>query len=396
MATPTQTPFKVIVFGPTGQVGSATAIAAAKATTAAATAATAAATAATAEEVILAMRDVTKPLPACFRAFQDSFPGFPDFKRVQADLSDPRSVYEAVASFGGSVKRAFVYGVEKTKPSRTDPSGIGGGEDTETEKEEEEEEEEEDYMLSAFQALRQAGVDFVVLLSGYALQGSAEEVVARHDNDDTREEEKDIIGYGHARQELSLRKAFFGSPSNSVAIRAGYFASNTLIWRRAILSGKKEIKLKLKAPFTAKFDFVSTGDVGAVCGTILANNNGLPSQKGNIIMVPDSNAMEIVGPELLTQSQAVEAIADAIGRGGDLVVEEAVEEREVLDMYMQMGIPLGVARHVSDILGRRADGSDGWYREPAFGLSAGNVEAVLGRKGKRFREWALENRDLFL
>ena len=376
----TQTPFKVIVFGPTGQVGSATAIAAA--------------TAAAAEEVILAMRDVTKPLPACFQTFQSSSPDFPDFQRVQADLSDPRSVYEAVASFSGSVKRAFVYGVEKTKPSRTNPSrtgGGGGGEDTA----EKEDEEEEDYMLSTFQALRQAGVDFVVLLSGYALQGSAEDVVARHDKGGS--EGKDIIGYGHARQELSLHKAF--GPSNYVAIRAGYFASNALIWRRAILSGKGNptTTIKLKAPFTAKFDFVSTEDVGAVCGTILAN--GLPLPKG-ITMVtnntPDSNAMEIVGPGLLTQSQAVEAIASAIGMEGELVVEEAASEQEVLDMYMQMGIPPAVARHVSDILGRRADGSDGWYREPAFGLSAGNVEAVLGRKGKRFREWALEKRDLFL
>lgn len=78
---------KVIVFGPTGGVASATAIAAQK----------------HGAKVYLGMRDTTKPIPNLNSTQEKAG----DFSRIQADLTQPSTLKEAALKSGA--KHAFVY-----------------------------------------------------------------------------------------------------------------------------------------------------------------------------------------------------------------------------------------------------------------------------------------------
>lgn len=106
---------KVIVFGPTGAVGSA----------AARTAHSMGA------DVTLAMRDTSKTIPG----LDTSLP------RVQADLTDPSTISAAVKQSGAP--HAFFYLVFRTP----------------------------DHMLSTIQALKDSGIKFVVFLSSFTVSG---------------------------------------------------------------------------------------------------------------------------------------------------------------------------------------------------------------------------------
>ena len=135
----------VIVFGPTGGVGSVVAR--------------------TAQEqgaaVVLAMRDPQKAIPGLDSHLNDQF------KRVQADLSDADSVSAAVKQTGA--KRAFFYLAHGTS----------------------------DHMLSSIKALKTGGVEFVVFLSSYTIKNEAKDVPP-----------SEIIPFVHAKVELSLDEVF--------------------------------------------------------------------------------------------------------------------------------------------------------------------------------------------
>lgn len=113
----------VIIYGPTGNVGSATAIAAHE----------------LGAKVFLAGRDISKPIPGL--TDEQAAP-----TRVKADLTDPASVTQSVKSSGAT--RAFVYLVPPG------PSQVP------------------DHMLSTFQALKDGGIEFVgeTALSLFALR----------------------------------------------------------------------------------------------------------------------------------------------------------------------------------------------------------------------------------
>jgi uncharacterized protein YbjT (DUF2867 family) len=113
---------KVIVFGPTGAVGSATARTAHE----------------SGAKVVLAMRDTKKLIPG----FDES----DKLERVQADLQDPKSVGDAVSSTGAN--RAFMYLAHRSP----------------------------DNMKATIQALKSAGIELLVFLSSFTIQVAPEEV----------------------------------------------------------------------------------------------------------------------------------------------------------------------------------------------------------------------------
>jgi uncharacterized protein YbjT (DUF2867 family) len=112
---------KVLVFGPTGAVGSAAAIEAHR----------------RGANVILAMRDPKKPI----KGLDDS----EDYTRIQADLSDPETVAKAIETSGA--KTAFVYMIHGSK----------------------------DNMASTFRTMKEAGIQHIVLLSSFTIKGAPEE-----------------------------------------------------------------------------------------------------------------------------------------------------------------------------------------------------------------------------
>ena len=111
---------KVIVFGPTGAVGSATARTAAE----------------LGSHVVLAMRNIEKSIPGLDAAAEKQG----SFERVQADLTQPDTVRDAVTKTGA--KYAFIY-LAHGSP---------------------------DHMKSTIVALKDAGVVEVMFLSSFTIQ----------------------------------------------------------------------------------------------------------------------------------------------------------------------------------------------------------------------------------
>src|SRR5690349_22698022 len=139
----------VIVFGPTGQVGSVAALTASSLGT----------------TVWLAMRNTSKPIPGLSQSSEKEG----QFQRVYADLEKPSTVSQAVHTAGA--KRAFIYLVHHAV----------------------------DHLAGAIKAMKDAGVDFVVFLSSFTIYTTQ----ALRDID-----KDDLLPYVHAQVEANLEDVF--------------------------------------------------------------------------------------------------------------------------------------------------------------------------------------------
>jgi uncharacterized protein YbjT (DUF2867 family) len=171
---------KVIVFGPTGAVGSAAAR--------------------TAEElgakVVLAMRDTEKSIPGLDAEKEKQG----SFERVYADLTKSDTVRDAVKTT--RAKYAFIYRAHGTP----------------------------DNMKSTIEALKSAGIDLVVFLSSFTVRG-----------DPTAIQPSEVIPYVHAQVEINLGEIF--GTDGFVAVRPGSFASNTLQYKAGLEKGEVKIHM---------------------------------------------------------------------------------------------------------------------------------------------------------
>ncbi|CAM1508164.1 Fc.00g050120.m01.CDS01 [Cosmosporella sp. VM-42] len=169
---------KVIVFGPTGAVGSAAAR--------------------TAEElgatVVLAMRDTKKPIPGLSTEKE----GQGNFERVHADLTKPETIRDAVNQTGA--KYAFIYLAHGMT----------------------------DHMKSTIEALKSSGIQIVVFLSSFTVRGDLESI-----------EPSEVIPYIHAQVEIQLREIL--GEDKFVAIRPGSFASNTRQYKAGLRNGEVRV-----------------------------------------------------------------------------------------------------------------------------------------------------------
>jgi uncharacterized protein YbjT (DUF2867 family) len=299
---------KVIVFGPTGQVGSATALAAKE----------------KGAEVFLAMRNTSKPTPR----IDSSFP------KIQADLSKPDTIREAVTKTGA--KYAFVYLI------------FGNN----------------DGMKSAIEALKSAGIEYVVFLSSYSIQADDLKSVPP----------SDIIPYAHAQVELNLEEVF--GPQGYVTVRPAYFASNTVMhWKKGVQDG--DVKTLLP---DMKWDWIVPEDIGRVCGAILAG--GPKAADGHKIIF-------LCGPELRTQRDVVGAMGKGLGR--ELKITE-INEQEYIDMFVKQGLPPPLANHL--VQGMKKQHEEG-YAEGRYQEAVSNIEKYGGSKPSTFEEWLAENKGDF-
>jgi uncharacterized protein YbjT (DUF2867 family) len=110
---------KIVIFGPTGNVGAVAARAAAE----------------RGAEVVLAMRDIKKHVPG--------LPEHGKFSRVHADLTKPETLITAVQTSGAT--RAFIYLAHESQ----------------------------DHMRAAIEALQAGGIEFVTFLSAFGVQDPA-------------------------------------------------------------------------------------------------------------------------------------------------------------------------------------------------------------------------------
>ncbi|GAB7358534.1 hypothetical protein MBLNU230_g2597t1 [Neophaeotheca triangularis] len=170
----------IIVFGPTGAIGSI---------------ATLTALTHSSSPVWLAMRDPSKPIP--------HLPApHPESQKLHADLLDPSSVRAAIEK--SNARRAFVYLAHGSA----------------------------DHMLQTFTAMRDAGVHFVAFVSSFSIPTDKE---LRQVDPALR------IPYVHARAEANLADLFQGPGRGYVALRPGAFASNLLRYAEGIRVGRVEM-----------------------------------------------------------------------------------------------------------------------------------------------------------
>ncbi|KAJ5457309.1 hypothetical protein N7530_012583 [Penicillium desertorum] len=300
----------VIVFGPTGNIGSVAAR--------------------TAHEhgakVVLAMRDPKKPIPG-LSSEQEQTGGF---KRMQADLTDPGSVAAAVNE--SRAKRAFIY------------LAFGSS----------------DNMKSTLEALKSAGIEFVVFLSSYTVSGEARDV-----------DPSDIIPYVHAQVEINLDGIF--GPENYVAVRPGGFATNMLRNKSDIAAG--EVKL-----YTPNFelDCVTPIDMGRVSGTILAQGPKNGQRK-----------VYVYGPQVISMSDAIHTIAKVLGKNVRITT---INAEEALEQHLGYGLPKPLAEYMI-----RRFGTDDNGNVPRAHYEEGvqNVQLYTGATSTGFEKWVATNKDLF-
>ncbi|KAJ6186527.1 hypothetical protein N7519_007828 [Penicillium mononematosum] len=309
----------VIVFGPTGAVGSATARAAHH----------------HGAKVTLAMRDTTKPIQGLSPS-QEATDGY---ERVYADLSLPDTIRSAVLQTGA--KHAFIYMVFDSS----------------------------DHMRASLEALKDAGIESVVLLSSISVHGDLHAVPSN-----------DLIGFAHAQVEINLLEIF--GKEGFTAVRPAFFASNSFWWAHQIAT---EAEVKTAFP-DVRLDFISPEDIGAVCGAFLAGA-ALPAEGDQ-----GQNIAYLVGPELLSVAEAIETIGRVLGK--NVRVTTVTDEENLEIMVTKSGIPRPLAKHLIAQFAQTRDGA-GSIGSGAFHQHCANIERYLGRPPTRFEQWVEQNKENF-
>jgi uncharacterized protein YbjT (DUF2867 family) len=228
----------VLVFGPTGGIGRVAALEAHK----------------RGAHVWLAMRDTSKSIPGT----EEDAKGF---TRVSADLTKPETLEDAVKKSGAS--SAFVYTMFESSDS----------------------------MKASFEALKSAGITYIVIISSYSVQGSA------------TNDFEDAIPRVHAQAEVALEK----SGISFTAVRPAYFNTNLLWAKNEFQKGELEIL----GP-DVEFDFIAPENIGTVAGALLVKGEA-------------TKPIYLCGPKLYSLKDAHELAAKILGI--KLNVKEIGEER---------------------------------------------------------------------
>lgn len=306
---------KVIVFGASGAVGSATARAAHE----------------LGAKVILAMRDTTKPILGLDEAnVKDG-----SLERVEADLNRPDTIRDAVSSTQAT--RAFIY-IARGSP---------------------------DNMKSTIQALKSAGIDLVVLLSSFTVQGEPEDV-----------KPSEVVPYLHAQVEISLKETF--GPGGYIAARPGSFATNAIQYK----AGFESDLVKIFAP-DATIDAIAPEDIGRACGTVLV--------KGPL---DENKAMYLYGPQLISHADCVKTLAKVLGKSPTI---ETMNRDEAYDIFTeQRRWPAPLAEYMIKQLGAVDPARNLTCGYPVNAEQLSNVEKYTGKKAITFEEWAEQNKQMFI
>ena len=304
----------VIVFGASGKVASAVASTAKH----------------EGAKVYMASRNPKKAVP-------DLGSGAPArFDAVYADLSKPDTVRDAITSTGA--KRAFFYLLMTAS----------------------------DAMRGVIDAMKFAGIEFVVFLSSLAVRDKAAPDL------------ENIIAVKHARVETILEEIF--GQGHYAAVRPGYFATNTLRWKDMIAKGE------VKIPFAdVVFDWIDERDIGAVAGKLLAGNSQA------LETVPADRGLWINGAALLSQRAAAETISKTLEK--DLKITSLTEEEGVQFFVIEGGIPKPMAVQLVKMLKERNDEvPDGHYKEPFFATGQAHLRRVTGKDPTTFAHWVEDHK----
>lgn len=295
-------PRNVIIFGATGAIGSVATLKAHQ----------------EGIKVTLAMQDPSKPI-----ATLDDVPA----QKVQADLTKPETVRTAVCQSGATT--AFIYAIHQMPDS----------------------------MRSTLEALKESGIEAVVLLSSFTVNGDLCAIPPA-----------DIVPYFHAKVEIALGDAF---GDRRTAVRPAYFASNALQYKNGIVQGQ----VRLLNP-DIEFDWISPEDIGRVVGVILAH-------------VTQECFVPLVGPNRLSLIDILSVIGRALSKEIKITIigkEEAVEDMQ------PKGLPKVAAKwFVESVTGKRSFIWD----VPDHQVGVDNVQKYTHNAPVRFEQWLKENKERF-
>ncbi|KAJ6491332.1 NmrA-like family protein [Mycena vitilis] len=306
----------VLVFGATGTVGSACAR---HAHSLGAT-------------VTLAVRDLDKPIPGLSPA-QENAGGY---KRVQADLTQPDTIAAAVAQ--SRATHVFIYHI-------VSPPGAP------------------DHNRPALDALKKAGVTFVVFLSSFT--------VALYEPFIDRVPASAYIPHAHAQVELALRDVF--GKGGYVALRPAGFASNTLRFAGMVRAGA----VKMAYP-ESKSDWIASEDIGRAGAAVLV---GGPGGKTDMLLC---------GPQVISQGDALKIVGRAAGRE---VTVEAIGDEEAVRNMVAGGVREPLARYLMGVQAHGFEGAsidvEAFFKSELYKDGVENVRKYAG-KATTLAEWAEE------
>ncbi|KAL8303317.1 hypothetical protein RB600_006975 [Gaeumannomyces tritici] len=317
---------KLIVFGPTGDIASVAALTARG----------------LGAHVVLAMRDPSKPIPG-LAAELEARGGF---ERVRADLADPDSVAAAVTTTGAT--RAVFY---------VDFASTDG-------------------MLATVRALHGAGVDSPVLISSASVhnRGVPLERLVTHGADEP-------IARAHAAVELSLRAVY--GPGGYVALRPGFFASNSRRW----LGGGQLASGRVTLDFPGRvFDWIAPPDIGRVAAHVALRAGGA---REVVAEAGGAEGIVLMGPRLLSGREGTQVIARAAGFGEVGIEEILDEDAAVRHMVEKQGLPEIFARTLAK------HGVDYAMTEENTTVGPANVVKFGDGKITSLEEWAAAHKEAF-
>ncbi|KUI53609.1 hypothetical protein VP1G_00987 [Cytospora mali] len=296
----------VIVFGPTGTVGGIVAREASK----------------RGAKVWLAMRDPSKPIEEIPADVEKAG----NFNRVQADLTDPASVGNAVKKSGA--KAAYVYHIAN--------SG--------------------DHMRGALKAMKDAGIEYVIFLSSASIEQGT----------DIRSIPKErAIPYAHAQVEIAVEEVGF---PYFTALRPWVFASNHF---------KVNLDKSAKPPRAnivhtdVLTDNIVPDDIGAVGGAVLVDR---PSN--------DKEVIYLCGPEIKQVDECWAIIKRVTGRDD---IDTTPMTGEELIEKLTRHVPASFARYLvntQDELRKIESFPDSMY-VPAVA----NIKKYSGREATKFEDY---------
>lgn len=297
----------VIVFGPTGAVGGSTALEASK----------------RGAKVWLAMRNTSKAIEEIPADIEKSG----KFERVQADLTDPDSVATAVKKCGA--KAAYFYLIFGSQ----------------------------DHMRGSLQAMKDAGVEYVVFLSSVTVAPGKDirSIPPEH-----------IIGYSHAQVEIALEEIGF---PHVTALRPAAFASNH--YNMELDRSEKPPKANITIADTL-MDNIVPDDIGAVGGAVLVER---PSNGKEVIY--------LCGPELTTLEKIWATIKRVTGRD-DLDTTPLDAEEWLARMSRHTPLPLA-----KEILRNYEEWRDpeGIMPKSEFQKAVANTKKFSGREPTKFEDY---------
>ncbi|KAJ7050448.1 hypothetical protein C8F01DRAFT_689305 [Mycena amicta] len=298
----------VIVFGPTGTIGGLVALEAHK----------------RGAKVWLAMRNTSKTIPEIPSDIEKSG----NFVRVQADLSDPLSVGNAIKASGA--KAAYFYLVHGSPDSSR----------------------------ASLQAMRDAGVEYIVFLSSYSVQKEGKELRAI-----TKAE---WIAFEHAQVEIGVED--IGFPFFTT-LRPAFFASNYF---------KNYLDRSVKPPKAvivdenSTFDHITPEDIGVVGGAVLVER---PSDV--------KETLYLCGPELHTIKDAWQLVKKVTGR--DDIDTTPGSPAQFAQVMASKGIPAVITNHLLDVF-EKARGASG-FLGPQYQAGVANVAKYTGRAPMTFVDY---------